>query len=130
MTFLQKKYIGIFDGDTTICNVTLHFYFVFFFLHLYESAFSELLKTFLPLTKWDMISSDFAFCLCMFLTILLIIQALKKSAFTAFVSHYFRLCGVNKHLVDVYFFSQLKYWQFRVVDAFASDSVVFVQCAA
>lgn len=32
VTFLQKKYIRIFDGVMTICNVKLHFYFGVFFL--------------------------------------------------------------------------------------------------
>ena len=46
LTFLQKKCTHIFDGEMTICNVKLHFYLFWFFLHVHESAFSELMKTF------------------------------------------------------------------------------------
>lgn len=38
----------------------------------------------------------------------------------------FQTVWCERALVDVYFFSQLKYWQFRVVDILAFDSVVFV----
>lgn len=46
LTSLQKKCFCSFDGETTIRNVELRFDF---FFHVTEAAFSELMKTYLPL---------------------------------------------------------------------------------